>query len=722
MSASPASLRPTAVGIDLGTTNSCIAVWLPNESRVKVIRVAGSKTTPSVVHFPSSDDAYATAVAGDNDNSDDKDAGNSESARAGRETLVGRSALGAPVVGRPALDQAERWPLTTIVGAKRFIGRDLEDEEVVDEQLRCAYDIVGTSHRMDALEVASKVRIQVQNRGKMYALLPEEISAFVLQYLRVGAEMYLQEHGGQGMATTAVKTAVITVPARFGYAQRLATRDAATRAGFTEVVLLAEPTAAALAYGLGVAGAKTFVVFDLGGGTFDVSVLRVNDGTFKVLAMGGDDRLGGNDVDDLLVRHVLREFCKRHGVGTRRMGAKWRQQPHHGPSEQPIGAFAERLSTVRQDITALCICLGIVDGRSSDVIVGLRQACERAKIDLCQSHSGAIGEQGAAAGGGGAAAAAAGAGRSSVGGVGVGCSSDAESSSVEISIKLPQSSACTALRNGSVEDVVRISMRDLAQVVEPLIRVCTKSVQDALVAASIAVPDVDEILLVGGATRMPPVRWALGALFKDRDICKDINPDEVVAEGAAVHAAILSGEASLSEMQDVLLMDVLPNAIGLEGADGAFVPILVRNSSVPARQSKVFRTAVDGQKGITVILYEGNDEVASQNEWMARFDFPIPKVRRGPAGKVAINVTFSISAGGMIRVETDVDSECAEEKYWEDLWRFSSLVLVAVLLFATLIALKMVPLAEEQTLRDGSGSSSTQQAFQERPEVGVNEL
>ncbi len=696
----PGSTCANAVGIDLGTTNSCVAIWLPSESRVKVIRIAGGKTTPSAVHFPSSEDAYATAVMGADPKKSVKDGSEVARMRAGRDVLSGNSTLGAPVVGKPALDQAERQPFTTIVGVKRFIGRAFEDEEVADEQLRCAYNVISTSHRTDAINVASKVRIHVKNRGRMHALLPEEISAFVLQYLRVGAEMYLQEQGGQDRATTAVKSAVITVPARFGYAQRLATRDAATRAGFTEVALLAEPTAAALAYGLGVAGLKTFVVFDLGGGTFDVSVLRVNNGKFKVLAMGGDDRLGGNDVDDLLVRHVLQVFCERHGVSTRKFGAslKRHRMANRDQLKQREGVFVESLSVVRRDIMALCDCLGIEDGQSSDVIVGLRNSCERAKIDLCKSYCKSTGGQDPKGAEGRDI------GRSST---------NTEVNSVDISIKLPQSPACTALKNGAVDDIVSLTMHDLAQVVEPLIRICTEAVQEVLTSARIVAPEVDEILLVGGATRMPPVRWALSEMFEGREICKDINPDEVVAEGAAVHAAILSGEASLSEMQDVLLMDVLPNSIGLEGADGAFVPILLRNSHVPAQQSKTFRTAVDGQKGITVNLYEGNDEVAVENEWMARFDFPIPKSRRGLAGEVTINVTFSISAGGMIQVKTDIDAECAEEKYWDDLRRFSFLVLVAVLLFAALLALKMAPLAEVTLPHD------THQTIQESVDVGV---
>ena len=476
------------IGIDLGTTNCCVALWSNTEDAVRIIEVDKQKTTPSV--------------------------------------LLYQDGSNVPVVGHQAQKLAHLTPRSALSNIKRFIGKTYEDTK--EEALRYSFDIVPLDSSIDksALnpkEDVSKLLLHFQHQNTTCELLPEEASAICLRYLRVAVEEWLIDEENSAIHTSKDKTvtaAVITVPARFGYLQRLATKRAAAKAGFTQVRLVAEPTAAAVAYGVGVAGTKRVLVYDLGGGTFDVSILDVKEGNFKVVAMGGNERLGGNDIDDLIVRHVLQRVCGQL----------------HLPVPKASGRKQTRLSCSR-NIETLCNLLKIE--MSSSTISSLRNICEKAKIEASGEEAQKNGQ-------------------------------------VTIHVVLPITE-CIQLRNG-FDAMVVLKIEKLEQVVLPVISETIQGVKDVVNRASLLLQEsnqnqnqnqsvqpvqpVNEVVLVGGPTRMPCVRKAIQKEFPNVILCKDINPDEVVAEGAAIQAAVLSGVPH-HILKEILLMDVLPMSIGV---------------------------------------------------------------------------------------------------------------------------------------------------------------
>ena len=519
-----------------------------------------------------------------------------------------------------ARQKGDVHPSNVLVDVKRLIGLDFTDSSVQQERLRCQYEIVdkGPGDK-EFISEESGLYIRCKSKGRDRDLLPEEVSSFLLQYLRVAAEGYLEEVGA---SKTRVDSAVITVPARFGYRQRAATREAARLAGFRNVKLLAEPTAAAMAYGLGVAGSRTILVFDLGGGTFDVSIMTVDSGKFRVRAVGGEAHLGGNDIDDIIMGYVLQEVCKKQKL------------------EAPCIGSKVDLASVSKTVLSLCACLGL----TAEAISTIRTACQMAKIQLTSAAS------------------------------------------TLVTVDLSPVDAKEIPRR--MKQLIPIDTDILAELTQPVVTKCLNIVDDVLQMASVERSMVDEIVLVGGSTRMPLIRRAVTKAFGGKELCSGISPDEVVGEGAGVLAAVLSG-VEHGVLKDLLMMDVLPASIGLELGSGRFQAILPRNTSVPATRTRVFNTAVDNQPGITINVYEGDKEIARENNWMARFDFPIPKSRRGQAGQVPLQITFSISAGGMIRVQTDADEENAQASFWSSIFRVFFLVTVLLILIALLAFVKL---------------------------------
>tara|TARA_B110000091_G_C13814186_1_gene476791 strand:- start:1971 stop:3995 length:2025 start_codon:yes stop_codon:yes gene_type:complete len=583
------------IGIDLGTTNSCVALWSRTEDVVKIIAIDEQRTTPSMLHY--------------------------------------QNTSSTPLVGHAAQKEAHVAPRSTLSNVKRFMGRTYP--EIQNEALRCPFDVVPLDSSVDPSSLnpkqdVSKVLLHFQHKETTCELLPEEASALVLRYLRVKTEEWINDPENEWTSKDkTITAAVITVPARFGYLQRLATKRAASRAGFTEVRLVAEPTAAAMAYGVGVAGTKRVLVFDLGGGTFDVSILDVKEGHFKVIAMGGDEFLGGNDVDDFLVRHVLQRICKSLNI----------------TNVPKPNSRKQTRSSCSHDVQHLCQVLKI--DMQSSMFASFRKSIEEAKITASDPDN-------------------------------------IENNQVELLIDLKVE------RNGlflpHVETMVLNITTDIENVVQPLIRETIQIVKDVVQRAMDKEDDdksksVNEVILVGGPTRMPCVRRALASEFPSVVLCKDINPDEVVAEGAAIQAAVLSG-VSHNILKEILLMDVLPMSIGVSAGNGNFISIVPRNANIPCTRSKSFFTAVDNQKGITVQLYEGEHQLAKDNQYLTKFNFPIPKTRRGKAGQVKVTVTFSIGAGGMIRVETDADEENkADENKHQMMLMFFIFILMGMLFF-----------------------------------------
>ena len=611
----------TVVGIDLGTTNCCVALWSRTEDAVKIIDIHKHRTTPSVLRYQDVSDT--------------------------------------PLVGHEAQMDAHLTPRSVLSNVKRFIGKTYDDTQ--EEALRYAFDVVPLDASVDSSALnpkqdVSKLLLHFQHKGTTCELLPEEASAIYLRYLRVGVDEWLSDPDNTSVVSNTknhkTTAAVITVPARFGYLQRLATKRAASRAGFQQVRLIAEPTAAAMAYGVGVAGTKRVLVYDLGGGTFDVSILDVNEGNFKVVAMGGNERLGGNDIDDLILRHVLQTICSKL----------------HLQIPKPTSRKQTRQSCPR-DIQTLCNILKL--DMSSSTVTSLRQACEKAKIQA--SDFDAI-----------------------------------ESGQVNIDVVLPITE-CSKLWEGFQESII-LEINTLDNIVRPVIEETLISLRDVVKRAQVKESiqgAVNEVILVGGPTRMPCLRSAIQQEFPGVVLCKDINPDEVVAEGAAIQAAVLSG-VNHNILKEILLMDVLPMSIGVSSGNGTFVPIVPRNTNIPCTRSKTFFTAVDNQRGITVELYEGEAEQASDNQFLTRFNFPIPKTRRGLSGR-SVTVTFAIGAGGMIRVTTDADEENKEEETKHQmLLLFFVFVLMAMLFFLrmnpAMFRDKISEFERQRKLVDGVGS------------------
>jgi molecular chaperone DnaK len=481
-----------AVGIDLGTTNSVIAAWEGGQADV-IPNTEGARTTPSVVAF---------------------------------------TETGERLVGQLARRQAILNPKGTIYSAKRFIGRRFEEVagEMSGEASAVAFDVVTGPNGQARFDV----------RGKQYA--PEEISAQVLRKLADDAGKFLGER---------VTEAVITVPAYFNDAQRQATKDAGRIAGLEVLRIINEPTAAALAYGLDKHEHETVLVFDLGGGTFDVSILDVGDGVVEVRSTAGDTHLGGDDFDRRLVDYLAEEFQKSNGID------------------------------LRKDPQAL---------------QRLFEAAEKAKVEL--------------------------------------------SSVTQTQVSLP---FVTADANGPKHLQATITRSRFDQITADLVERTMGPVKQAMGDAKISANDIDEVILVGGSTRIPAVQNLVRRLTGGKDPNMSVNPDEVVAVGAAIQAGVLKGEVS-----DVLLLDVTPLSLGVETRGGVMTKIIERNTTIPARRSEVFSTAEDNQSAVDVVVLQGERERAADNRVLGRFR--LEKIRPAPRGEPQIEVTYDIDANGIVNV------------------------------------------------------------------------
>jgi molecular chaperone DnaK len=477
------------IGIDLGTTNSCVAI-LESGDPVVIANSEGGRTTPSMVAFTDS---------------------------------------GERLVGQVAKRQAITNPENTLFAIKRLIGRKYESKEVQDDIKVCSYKIVRAKNGDASVEV----------RGREYT--PAEVSAMILQKMKKTAEDYLGEE---------IKDAVVTVPAYFNDSQRQATKDAGRIAGLNVLRIINEPTAASLAYGLDKKKEEKVAVFDLGGGTFDISVLEIGDGVFEVKSTNGDTHLGGEDFDQRVMEYLATEFKKDQGID------------------------------LRNDMLAL---------------QRLKEAAEKAKIEL--------------------------------------------SSSMETDINLP---FITADASGPKHLTMKLTRSKLELLVQDLIERTVGPCKVAMKDAGVTPDQIDEVILVGGMTRMPAVQARVKELF-NKEPHRGVNPDEVVAIGAAIQGAVLKGD-----VKDVLLLDVTPLSLGIETLGGVFTRLIEKNTTIPTRKSQIFSTASDNQPSVSIHVLQGEREMAANNKTLGRFE--LVGIPPAPRGMPQVEVTFDIDANGIVHV------------------------------------------------------------------------